>query len=111
MKKMPIGSVRIYPGVNVKNVELIGDALIYKIQLADSDYGRIRWEKSKRLLNGSLLVFTPDNFKTAFFGIVAQRDVQQLKEGILGIKWEGDVPDLNKPFLMVECEVYFGAYR
>jgi len=74
-------------------------------------FGKIKWEKSKRLLNGSLLVFTHDNFKSAYFGIVARRDIPQLKQGILGITWEGDPPDFDKTFLMVECEVYFEAYR
>jgi len=111
---MPIGSIRIYSDVSIEGVELTRGALTYNIRLSQSDYSRVRWEKSKRLLNGTLLVFTPDTFKTAFFATVAQRDLAKLADGMLGIALEGVGPEdlpTSGPFLMVECEVYFEAYR
>ena len=39
--------------------------------------------------------------------------VKDLERGVLGITWEGIQPDFTQEeeFLMIECEVYFEAYR
>jgi hypothetical protein len=99
--------------VEIVSVELVRDNTVYKIQLHEDNYKKIKWEKSKRLLTGSLLVFTSDYFKTAYFAVVASRNVDELKKGILSVIWEGDGPvwDHDDEYLMVECEVYFEAYR
>jgi len=89
---------------------------------------KIDWEKSKRLLNGSLLVLTADFFQTVYFAVVSFRncknsnfkgfnsqnsDTPLLENGTLGITWEGHSPNMNsvEKFLMIESEVFFEAYR
>ena len=107
-----MGNVRIYPEVVICGAELVRDTVTYSLQLPEALYKRVKWEKSKRLLQGSLLVLTADNFESAYFAIVASRDPAQLKKGIFGIIWEGIKPDYsNEEFLLIECEVYFEAYR
>ena len=117
-RKIPIGNVRIYPGVQILEAQLVKDVITYKVQLPETIYKRIKWDRSKRLLPGSMVVFTSDDFQTAYFGTVAPPDRgsgRDLANGILEVVWEGiDVPYLQQKgeeFLMVECEVYFEAYR
>lgn len=115
-KRMPFGTVRLYQKIRIRNVELVRDTVMYTLQLQEEDYARVKWERSKRLLNGSLLLFTSDNFKSAYFGIIARRDPEELtSKGIFGISWEGTTkPDFskkNEEFLMFESECFFEAYR
>lgn len=92
------------------------DAVVYNAQLSPDGYKRVRWDKSKRLLPGSMLVFTgtKDFFRTAYFATVANRDVEELKKGVVSFVWEGDTSpawDTAVEYLMVECEVYFESFR
>jgi len=114
-KRLPIGEIRIYPDVQIVNAELIRDECVYKVQLPEETYKRIKWDKSKRLLTGSLLAFTqasPDFFRETYFAIVASRKVEDLSKGLLSLTWEGRQPtwDKDEKYLMVECEVYFESY-
>lgn len=87
--------------------------MVYKVQFFNKEFKAIRWDKSKRLLVGSLLLFTSDFFKTSYYATVAGRNVDELKKGILSIVWEGEAPlwDRDEEYVMLECEVYFEAYR
>lgn len=73
----------------------------------------VKWENSKRLLTGSLLILTPDRFKNVYFATVGRRDEKKLPHGLVDIVWEGNRPHTynNVTFLMIECEVYFESYR
>ncbi len=107
-----MGNVRIYPDVTISDAKLIKDSFTYSLKLPEAQHKRVKWDRSKRLIHGSLLVLTPDNFTTAFFAVIASREPEQLsKKGTFGVVWEGAKPDLGQEFLMVECEVYFEAYR
>jgi len=113
---MPFGTVRLYQKIRITNVELVRDTIMYTLQLQPEDYARVKWDRSRRLLNGSLLLFTSDNFTSAYFGIIARREPEELKtKGIFGITWEGvNKPDFskkNEEFLMFESECFFEAYR
>lgn len=110
---MPLGNIRIYPDVQIISGDLVRDQFIFEVQLSDDNYKHIRWEKSKRLLTGSLLVFTSDLFKSTYFATVATRNQVELSKGILSIIWEGGKPtwDRDDDYLMVECEVYFEPFR
>jgi hypothetical protein len=112
-KRLPIGSIRIYPDTQIVSGELVRDEFVYKVQLPEHAYKRIKWDKSKRLLPGSLLVFTPDFFENAFFAIISGRNIDDLSKGLLSMTWEGRQPvwDRDDDYLMVECEVYFESYR
>lgn len=104
----------MYPNVVLKTMALERGLLIYKVQLKEGYFEKINWVTSKRLLTGSLVVLTSDLFKTAYFAVVADRDPEEMTEGVLSITWEGMRPELtnqSSEFLMVECEVYFEAFR
>jgi hypothetical protein len=48
-------------------------SIVFKIPSAHMS--RINWESAKRLMPGSLVLLSPDNFqRTIFWGIIKQRD-------------------------------------
>jgi len=81
-----------------------------------TQFPRVRWESSKRLIFGSLIAISKDNFDTIIFGTVARRDPTELKKGEVDFCFEEDNAcflDANPYTLydMVECSAYFEAYR
>jgi len=113
--RMPLGEVRLYTDVRIVQVVKDRDSIVYKIQLSERSYKQTKWDKSKRLLTGSLVVFTTkDNcFQNAYFGVVFSRDLKELRKGILTLTWEGVPPPFadGEEYLMLESEVYLEAYR
>ena len=86
-----------------------------KFDINASRLNRVRWEHSRRLIFGSLLCMSCDHFKTILFASVVKRDPDQLKNGYLTVKFEGDINgftiDPATQFTMVESTAYFEAYR
>lgn len=68
------------------------------------------------MMNGSLVCFSPDDFKTFFFGTVAgQRDPAKLARGEFQIRLEIESPAMLEitpliTFVMVESHVYFEVF-
>lgn len=52
----------------------------------------IDWERTKRLMTGSLLCISPDNFKTLLWATVDQRDLKELSRGRIQIKYVAVLP-------------------
>ncbi|XP_030831533.1 NFX1-type zinc finger-containing protein 1-like [Strongylocentrotus purpuratus] len=74
----------------------------------------VRWHSTKRLMYGSLLILSTDDFKSYIFATVAKRDVQDLEKGMVAITLvdKEDASCLhNKSFVMAESFVFFEAYR
>ncbi|XP_021953554.2 NFX1-type zinc finger-containing protein 1 [Folsomia candida] len=113
-KKMPLGSIRIYNNVQILGSELLHGVTHFWLRLPEKFTRKVKWDRSKRLLPGSLLVLTKDAFKTGSFGVVGIRDADKLKRsGELSFIPEGDPPSYNDTdnFMLIESEVYFEAYR
>jgi hypothetical protein len=72
------------------------------------------WQHSKRLLFGSFLCLSKDNFKTMAFASVADRKPEDLAKGFVDVRFiDGMEPDVknNERFVMVESPAYFESYR
>lgn len=70
-----------------------------------------RYENAKRFMYGSLVCFTKDNFGSFIFGKIIDRDIKLLEQGQIIVHFDDDIKyDLNEPYLMVECSVYFEPY-
>lgn len=112
-RRPPPGTIRIYRNVTLQKVECTVEVTLFTMKFLTNNLKRVKWESSKRLLTGSLLILTPDRFKTIYFATVGRRDEKKLPYGLIDIIWEGKRPDTynNVAFLMIECEVYFESYR
>ena len=57
------------------------DSLEHRVQFEMShQLKRVRWQSSKRLLYGSLVCLTMDDFETLFFAVVTNRDAKDLEK-------------------------------
>ncbi|KAG4066118.1 hypothetical protein HA402_010320 [Bradysia odoriphaga] len=112
-KRPAPGTIRIYRDVELHKVKCTMDATLFTMKFSTFSLKRVKWENSKRLLPGSLLLLTPDRFKSIYFATVGRRDERTLPHGLIDIIWEGNRPDTydGVKFLMIECEVYFESYR
>ena len=110
-------NIHIYSGVQVLSPVCLYNGIGFLIQfdMVKSRLTRVRWEHSRRLIFGSLLCLSCDNFRTVYFASVIDRDSESLKNGQLVVKFEGEVAafqiDPTTEFMMVESTAYFEAYR
>ncbi|XP_030831940.1 NFX1-type zinc finger-containing protein 1 [Strongylocentrotus purpuratus] len=77
---------------------------------------RVRWQSTKRLMYGSLLILSTDDFRSYIFATVAKRDVADLEKGMVAIALVDREDEdasclLNKSFVIAESSVFFEAYR
>ncbi|XP_061171964.1 NFX1-type zinc finger-containing protein 1-like [Saccostrea echinata] len=108
---------RLYRNVTIEEEkEMTLDGPMYTIRLDMNQVKRIRWERSNRLMYGSLLCISPNDFKSLYFGIIAETDNEVLqRKGTIKvlIKRQKGTPELSKGLIVtvVESVAYFEAYR
>ncbi|XP_046560622.1 NFX1-type zinc finger-containing protein 1-like [Haliotis rubra] len=107
--------IRVYHDVHIVRTLCSNNGLLHRISFDVSNLQRVRWENSKRLIYGSLLCLSKDNFKTLLFATITERDPKLLREGCVDVLFE-ESEDLDKrhfdtKFVMVETTAFFEAYR
>ncbi|XP_020339540.2 NFX1-type zinc finger-containing protein 1 [Oncorhynchus kisutch] len=91
--------------------------LAYKVQFDSKPLKFVRWQNSKRLIYGSLVCMSSDNFETFLFATVSDRDPKELEKGFVQIIFSTESRralagvEAHQSFLMVETTAYFEAYR
>ena len=116
-RKKLFSNVKIYERVKFVSPVCLDEGLCYKIQLDTSRLKRISWTKSKRLIYGSLLCLSSDNFDTFLIATVANRNIEEIMSGQLIIRFEGFDNHMttkeifSKNFTMAETTAYFESYR
>lgn len=110
-QKTRINDLRIYHNVHVLYPLCTLDGIAYRVSFNVSH--NVNWEQSKRLLYGSLVALTSDNFQTIYFATVAAREVPQLKEGYIDLIFISleNIPNfsLDTSFILAETTAYFEA--
>ncbi|XP_030831564.1 NFX1-type zinc finger-containing protein 1-like [Strongylocentrotus purpuratus] len=111
-RKAKVQDVRIYEEVlydgSVRDFSGISHYMAFKM------LPHVRWHSTKRLIYGSLLILSTDDFKSYIFATVAKQDVEDLEKGMVAIALvdREDASCLqNKSFVMAESSVFFEAYR
>lgn len=72
--------IRVYKDVHILYPLCTSKGLVYRMKFDNKSLKRVRWENSKRLIFGSLLCLSKDNFETFIFATVEERDLKELKE-------------------------------
>ncbi|XP_057306393.1 NFX1-type zinc finger-containing protein 1-like isoform X2 [Hydractinia symbiolongicarpus] len=109
-------ALKVYTGIKVLYTNCTNQGLTYHIAF-DTTYTKgIPWKHSKRLIYGSLLCFSKDNFQTMIFATVANRDAEGLANGELDIRFierqsSYDYVKDGEQMSMVESASYFEAYK
>jgi hypothetical protein len=110
-----INSVRIYRKVHFLSNKIVKDRLGLIVCFdPEKRLKNVTWERSKRFLYGSLLLFSRDNFASIIFATVMDRNLEELKTGkiVVQLSTDHDVSgDLfSDEFVMAESQVYFEQY-
>ncbi|XP_033114446.1 NFX1-type zinc finger-containing protein 1-like isoform X2 [Anneissia japonica] len=109
-----ITDIRVYNDVTVEYPICSHDCVIYKVRFDVSRLKGVRWQSTKRLIYGSLVCLSTDDFQTVCFATVANREPKDLENGFLELKFEieGELENTrNEKFTMVETSSFFEAYR
>ncbi|GAB1605470.1 NFX1-type zinc finger-containing protein 1-like [Argonauta hians] len=102
----------IYQNASVIDWVLDNSGFHYKVIFDVSRLGDINWEQTKRFIFGSLLCFSADNFVATYYGTVSDRNLAELKRGIITVRFFIDVTMdmvLNKQFIMLESKAFYGG--
>ena len=107
--------IRVYEGAKILNPVCLYTGIGFQLRFDASKFSRVNWEYSRRLIFGSLLCLSNDNFdRCLLFATVVKRDPKLIQEGLLTIKFEGDVNgfqiDPTETYTMVESTAYYEAY-
>ncbi|CAG5123275.1 unnamed protein product [Candidula unifasciata] len=109
--------LRFYYNVKIAKISFESDqGITHFVHFDNSPFKELDWEYSKRLMFGSLLVFSNDNFESTIFATVAYRDVEKLQRGILQVMFQNNLEKVftsseNDTFIMAETTAYFESYR
>lgn len=91
--------------------------ITYRVSFDVAKYRGFPWDNSKKLIFGSLLCFSKDNFQTMLFGTVSNRETFLLRKGELDVRFGSNeqlhsyVRDGRMELTMLECPSFFEAYR
>uniref|UniRef100_A0A8C1SPB0 Zinc finger, NFX1-type containing 1 n=1 Tax=Cyprinus carpio TaxID=7962 RepID=A0A8C1SPB0_CYPCA len=117
MKKRRFNDIRVYFDTRLVLPLCTPTGIAYKVQFDPRPLQFVRWENSKRLIYGSLVCLSMDNFETFLFATVADRDPTLLRKGQVHLCFSSESRATlariqpSDSFLMVETTAYFEAYR
>ena len=111
-----ISDVRVYYNVMFTGLMFSADGIVLSVKFDSSKLHRVNWEHSKRLIYGSLLCFSCNNFKAVMFASVVDRDAKNLKKGKFTVKMEctSDILSLalskDDYYTMIESQAHYETY-
>ncbi|XP_061543897.1 NFX1-type zinc finger-containing protein 1 [Phycodurus eques] len=117
LKKKHYDDMLVYFDVKLEAHKYMLTGLAYVVQFDVEPLKFLRWENSRRLLYGSLVCLSCDNFESILYATVADRDPKMLNKGKVTIMFTDDSRfklarmEKEQVFLMVETPAYFEAYR
>lgn len=107
--------MNVYRQVKLQRVKSTKLGKIHVLQLDVACLQNVVWENSKRLQYGSILCISPDEFVHIALATVVRRELQDLKNGQLGVQIIEGTAVLGSPifrgseFILVESSSYFQA--
>lgn len=117
LRKRKFDDIRIYFDTRIITPMCSSTGIVYKVQFDTKPLKFVRWQNSKRLLYGSLVCMSKDNFETFLFATVSNREQEDVCRGIVQLSFNEQSQQLladvqpSDSFLMVETTAYFEAYR
>lgn len=108
--------LKIYENVRVHTPAVTERGLCYKLQLEmNKRLQQTNWRFSKRLIYGSMVCLTDNDFNSFYLATVVGRDEQDIKNGFFTVHFEDQNVKphdlLQKVFRMAESSAYFESYR
>lgn len=107
--------IKLYHSVQVMRPICSGRGINHILQFDTTFFKKLNWTASRRLLYGSLVCLSRDNFQTFYYATVTERDAKDLNEGNIQVHFENrsDILEIlpNDVFVMTETAAYFEAFR
>ena len=116
LKGNDIPDVKVYHNVKFISCQVTYDGVFMLLQFNVTHLKNVHWEHGKRLIYGSLLCLSHDNFKSIVFATVTERKVEDLKKGKVVVKIESEqsVLKLMKRkrvvYTMIESQAHYETY-
>src|SRR6218665_2982876 len=109
-------NMKVYRCVQITSVRCSQYGLIYKIQFDVSQLRHVQWEAGKRLIFGSLVCLSADQFKNMLIATVAESVAKDLRRGVtyLYIDTEGNGKEdirMDQTYEMIESPAYYEPYK
>nr|XP_006003202.1 PREDICTED: NFX1-type zinc finger-containing protein 1 [Latimeria chalumnae] len=117
LRRRRFDDIRVYFDTRIIAPLCTSAGIVYKVQFDIKPLKFVRWQNSKRLIYGSLVCMSKDNFETLLFATVSDRDVEELHRGVIQLRFNENSRLLltevqpSDSFLMVETTAYFEAYK
>ncbi|XP_049446635.1 NFX1-type zinc finger-containing protein 1 isoform X2 [Epinephelus fuscoguttatus] len=117
LKMKRFDDIRVYFDTKLVVPKCTYTGLAYVVQFDSQPLKFVRWQNSKRLIYGSLVCLSCDNFESFLFATVSDRDPNELAKGRVQIAFTEESRfklariEKDQSFLMVETTAYFEAYR
>ncbi|XP_034832101.1 NFX1-type zinc finger-containing protein 1-like isoform X1 [Maniola hyperantus] len=112
-------NIRVYPKVRILRTYVSNNRVGHLVDIAwtervannSVDYRKYAY--NKRLMFGSLLLFTGDNFQNILCASVLDSNLDLLRYGYIAVAFQNPVSSkvFSEPYLMVESEVFFEPYH
>ncbi|KAL3859443.1 hypothetical protein ACJMK2_009663 [Sinanodonta woodiana] len=108
--------LRLYRDVNICSLQCSSSGIVYILHFNERKFKNMNWHSSRRLLHGSLVALTNDDFETILFATITNRDARELEKGFVQVRFENQLDRVvnitpNEIFVMAETPAYFEAYR
>ncbi|KAH9515708.1 NFX1-type zinc finger-containing protein 1, partial [Bulinus truncatus] len=103
-----------------ENVKILGldvfNGIEHILLLDREKLQAVRWDSEKRLIFGSLICLSNDNFKTIIYATVSGMDRDELKKGVVRVIFQNCLEDVyglssEDSLTMTENPSFFEAYR
>lgn len=117
LQKKHFDDIRVYSNTQIVAPKCTRSGLAYVVSFDIEPLKFVCWENSKRLIYGSLVCLSSDNFESFMFATVSDREPKDLQKGQVEIMFTEESRvrlahvEENQVFLMVETTAYFEAYR
>ncbi|XP_062302008.1 NFX1-type zinc finger-containing protein 1, partial [Osmerus eperlanus] len=116
-QKKHFDDIRVYFDTRLVVPMCTHSGIAYKVQFDSQPLKFVRWQNSKRLLYGSLVCLSCDNFENFLFATVSDREPTELEKGFVQLifceqsRAALEIIETDQVFCMVETTAYFEAYR
>nr|XP_040059120.1 NFX1-type zinc finger-containing protein 1 isoform X2 [Gasterosteus aculeatus aculeatus] len=117
LRAQQFDDIRVYFDTKLVVPKCTFSGMAYIIKFDVQPFKSVIWENSKRLIYGSLVCLSCDNFQSFLYATVSEREPKSLKKGLVTVafteesRWKLARIENDRPFLMIETTAYFEAYR
>lgn len=117
LKSKQFDDIRVYFDTQLVVPKCTRTGIAYTVLFDIQPLKFVRWQNSKRLIYGSLVCLSCDNFESFLFATVSDRDPKELQLGLVQLTFTEESRlklariKQDQLFLMVETTAYFEAYR